>query len=198
MSRLMGLAILTLGLVMSLTACDQEPMANQPKYETYEAAPEWPDNQSARDPVAGTVPRDAPVELSVSDTLPMPLTRELLERGQAQFNIYCSPCHARTGYGNGMIVQRGFPSPPSLHNDRLRNAPLRHFYDVITDGYGVMYSYADRVPPHDRWAIAAYIQALQLSQYARFEDLTKEQRAKLPQQDSTATETTTSAGGGRQ
>lgn len=194
MSRLAGFVILTVALVMALTACDQEPMANQPKYETYEAAPEWPDDQSARVPVAGTVPRDAPVELAVSETLPMPLTRELLERGQAQFNIYCSPCHARTGYGNGMIVQRGFPSPPSFHTDRLRNAPLRHFYDVITDGYGVMYSYADRVPPHDRWAIAAYIQALQLSQYAELDDLTEEQRTELRQHNSTATQPPISAG----
>lgn len=198
MSRLAGYLGLLLVLGMVLPGCDQEPMANQPKYETYEAAPGWPDDQSARQPVAGTVPRDAPVELVVSDTLPMPLTRELLARGQAQFNVYCSPCHARTGYGNGMIVQRGFPAPPSFHTDRLRNAPLRHFYDVITDGYGVMYSYADRVPPQDRWAIAAYIQALQLSQYARLGDLTEEQRAQLDKDDPATTGTATSAEEGHQ
>ena len=197
MSRLAS-TVLILGLAMLLTACDQEPMANQPKYETYEAAPEWPDDQSAREPVAGTVPRDAPIELSVPESLPLPLTRELLERGQERFEIFCAPCHGRVGYGNGMIVQRGFPSPPSFHNDRLRNAPLRHFFDVITDGYGVMYSYADRVPPADRWAIAAYIQALQLSQYARLEDLTEEQRAKLDREDEATTRTTTAAGEGRQ
>lgn len=198
MSHLAGYLGLLVGLGIALPGCDQEPMTNQPKFETYEAAPRWPDNQSARQPVAGTVPRDAPVELAMSNNLPMPLTRELLERGQAQFNIYCSPCHARTGYGNGMIVQRGFPAPPSFHTDRLRNAPLRHFYDVITDGYGVMYSYADRVPPQDRWAIAAYIQALQLSQYARLDDLTEEQRAQLDQDDPAAAETATSAEEGHQ
>lgn len=166
-------------LVLLVAACEQEQMANQPRYETLEAAPQWPNNQSARKPVAGSVARDAPVDAGGPATLPMALTRELLERGQERFDIYCSPCHGRDGRGNGMIVQRGFPTPPTFHSDRLRHAPLRHFYAVISDGYGVMYSYADRVPPHDRWAIAAYIQALQLSQYARVDDLTAEQRNRL-------------------
>ncbi|MEC9483441.1 MAG: cytochrome c, partial [Halomonas sp.] len=122
---------------------------------------------------------DEPVDPSVPETLPMPLTRKLLEHGQERFNVFCSPCHGRTGYGNGMVVQRGFPSPPSFHIERLREAPLRHFYAVITDGFGVMYSYADRVPLEERWAIAAYIQALQLSQYAEVDDLTPRLMAKL-------------------
>lgn len=166
-------------LTLGLAACDQEKMANQPKYETLEAAPRWPNDQAAREGVAGAVARGEPIDPKVPETLPMALTQDLLERGQARFDIYCSPCHGRDGAGGGMIVQRGFPAPPSLHIDRLRHAPLRHFYTVISDGYGVMYSYADRVAPSDRWAIAAYIQALQLSQYARVDDLTVEQRTRL-------------------
>lgn len=166
-------------LILLVSACDQGPMTDQPKYETFESAPRWPHNQSARVPVAGTVARGEAIDPRVPPSLPMPLTRELLERGQARFNIYCSPCHGRDGAGDGMIVQRGFPAPPTLHSDRLRQASLRHFYDVISHGFGVMYAYADRVAPSDRWAIAAYIEALQLSQYARVEDLTAAQRARL-------------------
>lgn len=99
-------------------------------------------------------------------TIPMPVTRELLSRGRERFEIYCAVCHGRSGDGAGMIVQRGFPQPPSLHEERLREAPVGHFFDVMTNGYGVMYSYAARISPEDRWAIAAYIRALQLSQHA--------------------------------
>lgn len=99
-------------------------------------------------------------------TLPMPLTPQLLTRGRERFEIYCAVCHGRTGEGNGMIVQRGFPHPPSFHDLRLRNAPIGYFFYVITNGYGVMYSYASRVAPEDRWAIAAYLRALQLSENA--------------------------------
>lgn len=103
---------------------------------------------------------------------PLPITPALLARGQNRFDIYCAPCHSRAGDGDGMIVQRGFPAPPSYHTARLRNAPDSHFYQVITDGYGVMYPYADRVSPYDRWAIVAYIRALQLSQHAPASTLT--------------------------
>jgi mono/diheme cytochrome c family protein len=96
---------------------------------------------------------------------------ELLKRGQERFNIYCSPCHGAAGEGDGMVVQRGFPKPPSYHTQRLRAASAQHFFDVITKGYGVMYAYADRVAPADRWAIAAYIRALQLSHYARLAEV---------------------------
>jgi mono/diheme cytochrome c family protein len=99
-------------------------------------------------------------------TFPAPVTREMLNRGEERFDIYCAVCHGRTGEGNGMIVQRGFPRPPSLHEQRLRDAPAGHFFDVMTNGYGVMYPYASRVSPEDRWAIAAYIRALQLSEHA--------------------------------
>ena len=97
---------------------------------------------------------------------PYPVTMQLLERGRERFDIYCAPCHSRVGDGDGRVARRGFPHPPSYHIDRLENAPDRHFYDVITHGYGVMYPYADRVSPEDRWAIVAYIRALQLSQDA--------------------------------
>jgi len=114
--------------------------------------------------------------------LPVALSPQLLERGRERFDIYCSVCHGRTGEGDGMIVQRGFPRPPSLHLDRLREAPIGHFYNVITRGYGVMYSYASRVEPADRWAIAAYIRALQLSQNAQPSDAPPELRAQLETQ----------------
>jgi mono/diheme cytochrome c family protein len=113
------------------------------------------------------------------DVIPIPLTSELLERGRERFDIYCAVCHGRDGMGEGMIVRRGFPKPPSLHEARLRSAPVGHFYDVITQGYGVMYSYAARIQPSDRWAIVAYIRALQLSQNAALSDLAPIDRDKL-------------------
>jgi mono/diheme cytochrome c family protein len=103
----------------------------------------------------------------------------LLERGRQRFDIYCAPCHGRFGDGNGMIVQRGFPRPPSYYSDALRNAPSQHFYDVISRGYGVMFSYADRVEPSDRWAIVAYIRALQASARATVADVPADQRTAL-------------------
>jgi len=110
---------------------------------------------------------------------PRPVTREVLGRGRERYDIYCAPCHGRTGEGNGMIPQRGYPRPPSYHIERLRIAPVGHFFDVITRGYGVMYSYANRVEPEDRWAIAAYIRALQLSQDAKMSDVPNKDRAQL-------------------
>jgi Cytochrome c. len=108
---------------------------------------------------------------------PLPITRETLLRGRERFDIYCSPCHSVAGDGDGMVVRRGFPAPPSYHTDRLRDAPDAHFYSVITNGYGMMYSYADRVAPDDRWAIVAYIRALQLSQHAHIGDVPPDHRA---------------------
>lgn len=110
---------------------------------------------------------------------PLPVTMPLLRRGQERFNIYCAPCHGRSGDGAGMIAQRGFPAPPSYHIDKLRNAPDGHFYRVISNGYGVMYPYADRIPPADRWAIVAYIRALQLSQHIAHDRLDARDIAEL-------------------
>jgi len=110
---------------------------------------------------------------------PMPITREVLLRGRERFEIYCSACHDRTGEGRGIIVQRGFPPPPSFQLERLRAAPVGHFFDVIGHGYGIMYSYADRVEPADRWAIAAYIRVLQASRRATTADVPPAERTKL-------------------
>jgi mono/diheme cytochrome c family protein len=113
------------------------------------------------------------------EEFPFPITREIVERGQNRYNIYCAPCHAITGNGDGMIVQRGFSPPPSFHSDRLRDAPVGYYYDVITNGFGRMYSYSSRIQPADRWAIIAYIRALQLSQNAPANELPAEDRAQV-------------------
>jgi hypothetical protein len=169
--RAIGMAICLLLVV----GCRQD-MHDQPRYEPLEGSAFFEDGRSARPRVEGTVARghlrtDEHFYLGKSNgelvnTLPFPVTREVLERGQERFNIFCSPCHGRVGNGQGMIVQRGFRQPPSFHIDRLREAPVGYFFDVITNGFGTMYSYADRIPPKDRWAIVAYIRALQLSQNA--------------------------------
>jgi len=164
-------------------------MHDQPKYKGYRASKFFPDNRSVRPLVAGTVARghlddDAPQSTGLADgkpitTFPRPLTRELVARGQERFDIYCAPCHDRVGNGNGIIVQRGYRRPPSFHIDRLREAPVGHFFDVISHGYGVMPDYAAQVPVDDRWAIVAYIRALQLSQHATLADAPPEERSKL-------------------
>ena len=112
-------------------------------------------------------------------SFPIHVTREVLERGRQRYDIYCLPCHGATGDGNGIVVERGFPAPPSYHIERLRDAPVGHFFDVMTRGYGVMYSYAARVTPDDRWAIAAYIRALQLSEHATLADVPTNEIGKL-------------------
>jgi len=114
-----------------------------------------------------------------ADIFPFPITRDVLARGQGRFNIFCAPCHSRTGDGDGMVVRRGFRRPPSLHIDRLRQAPPGHFFDVISNGFGAMPSYADQIGAHDRWAIIAYIRALQLSQNASLADVPQQERQKL-------------------
>ncbi len=126
----------------------------------------------------GQTPRGQ-VEFNSRVVPPPPVTLALLERGQQRFRIYCTPCHSELGDGRGMIVQRGFPPPPSYHSARLRQAPVQHFYDVMTNGWGVMYSFAYRVQPEDRWAIAAYIRALQRSQAAKVAELSPAEKAAL-------------------
>lgn len=151
-------------------------MADQPKAKPLAHSDFFADGRASRDPVDGTVARghlriDAhkfagAVNGQPAETFPEPVTLAMLQRGQQRFDIYCAPCHDRTGAGRGMVVQRGFPAPPSYHIDRLREAPVGHLFDVITNGFGRMADYRDQVPVADRWAIVAHIRALQLSQHA--------------------------------
>jgi mono/diheme cytochrome c family protein len=173
---------------LACTACRRD-MADQARREPLEASRFFADGASARVPPPHTVARGEAREDEYFHTgrvggilvteLPAPVSREILRRGQERYDIYCAVCHGRGGEGRGMVVRHGFPSPPSLHEERLRAAPVGHFYEVISHGYGVMYSYASRVEPADRWAIAAYIRALQLSQHATLADAEPSVRAKL-------------------
>jgi mono/diheme cytochrome c family protein len=165
-----------LALVMSLEGCDQN-MESQPKYSEYSHAPLFRGGV-LREPPSGAVARDDLARDAEIRTRPR-LTAQLFARGHQRFDIFCSPCHGANGDGNGIIVQRGMPRPTSYHDDRLRAADDQHFFDVITNGYGAMYSYASRVPPHDRWAIVAYIRALQLSRHASIDDVPPDQRVRL-------------------
>ena len=186
-ARLCGISCLA-AIGTLLVGCRLD-MHVQPKYLPYEPTNFFGDGRSERPPVSGTVARGhlrldellyAGKENGVLvDKFPFPITRADLERGRERFNIYCTPCHDYTGGGHGMIVQRGFPPPPSFHIDRLRNAPAGHFFDVIANGHGSMYSYAARVEPGDRWRIAAYVRALQLSQHATMQDAPSAMRRKL-------------------
>jgi len=161
-----------LALAVLLGGCEKmaRNMYDQPRYRPMQESSLFPDGSSARAPVPGTIAAGRQAEerarLARAQTMPYPMTMQLLRRGRERFDIYCSPCHSPVGDGDGMVARRGFPHPPSYHIDRLRRAPDRYFYDVITHGHGVMRPYADRVAPEDRWAIVAYIRALQLSQYA--------------------------------
>jgi len=155
-----------LALLSLLGSCDQ--MITQRKASLYSPAALTP--RPDPDAVAW---RDKPVA-------PPPLSLALLQRGQQRYRIFCAPCHSELGDGNGMVVQRGFPHPPAYTTARLRHAPTQHFFDVITDGYGDMYSFAGRISPQDRWAIVAYIRALQDSQHAKVADLLAAHRQAPP------------------
>jgi mono/diheme cytochrome c family protein len=180
-----GLGALSVVALLS-TGCRQN-MHNQNKVLPLRESSFFPDGLSARPLPAGTVPRGGPGEtiapytgLTLSRQVlppgPPPVTLAMLQRGRERFNIFCSPCHDRTGSGNGMIVQRGFKRPTSYHTDRLRSVPVDYFYQVMTEGFGVMPSYASQVPPEDRWAIASYIRALQYAQNGRLADLPPDAR----------------------
>jgi mono/diheme cytochrome c family protein len=161
----------------------------QPRYNPLSSSNFFEDGRSARPEVPGTVAHghlrtddllyQGKISGEATDQFPFPITGEVLARGRDRYNVYCSPCHDYTGSGHGMIVQRGFPAPPSYHAERLMNAPAGHFYDVITNGYGAMFNYAERMPPEDRWAIVAYIRALQLSQHASLDDVPPAERHRL-------------------
>ena len=159
--------------LMLLAACRQD-MHQQPKFIPLRENPFYADARSARAPVEGTIARgqleDDPllytgkVNGQEADQFPFPITQKDMERGRERFNIYCSPCHSQLGDGNGMIVHRGFKRPPSYYDPRLMKAPVGHFFNVMTNGWGAMADYSSQVPVADRWRIAAYIRALQLSQ----------------------------------
>lgn len=188
--RLLGRWMLIL-CALAAAGCRRD-MNDQPRYNPYRASEFFADGAAARPLPAHTVARGQLREDEAMFTgkkagapvteLPVPLSASLLTRGRERFNIYCSVCHGADGAGQGMIVQRGFPPPPSLHLPRLREAPIGHFFEVMTNGYGLMFPYASRVAPADRWAIAAYIRALQLSQNATLNDLDPASRAQLEAQ----------------
>jgi len=181
-----------LALLLALAACRQD-MQDQPKYKDLRGSAFFDDHRSARPVVEGTVARGRPYGntpfLTGKEngqpvaTLPMPLTRELLERGRDRYRIFCTPCHGLTGDGRGIVVQRGYRQPPAFNIDRLRAAPVGYFYDVQTNGFGAMMDYAAQIPPADRWAIAAYLRVLQLSQNATLADVPPEARAALESPD---------------
>jgi mono/diheme cytochrome c family protein len=189
-----------LPLCIALAACEKakQDMYDQPKYKTMAHSDLFGDGASARPLPEGTMPHSSggfagassgrvgeAAVLAARQALnaqsnPYPVDMQLLARGRERYTIYCMPCHSAAGDGDGWVVRRGFPAPPSYHSERLRRAPDRHLFDVISKGYGIMYPYADRIEPADRWAIVAYIRALQLSQYAPASALPPAVAAHLP------------------
>jgi mono/diheme cytochrome c family protein len=177
--RLGMLALVVVGVV----ACRQD-MHDQPRMKPLRGSGMFPDGRSARPLVAGTVARGTLQEDEAFFTgrtkagfvsePPVEVTDELLHRGRERFEVFCSPCHGRTGRGDGMVVQRGFKQPPSYHTERLRTLPIGYLYDVASHGFGAMSGYAAQVPPADRWAIVAYVRVLQYSQYAPVADVPRE------------------------
>ena len=177
-------------LIAGLAGCDvRQAMYNQPRLEPYQASEFFADGRASRDPVEGTVAvghlhEDAHLYTGLVDgqpatSCPFAVTQAVMERGQERYNIYCAPCHDRAGTGHGMVVQRGFKAPPSFHDERLRASPPGYFFGVITKGFGVMSDHAMQLAAEDRWAVAAYIRALQLSRNGRIEDVPPADRAAL-------------------
>jgi mono/diheme cytochrome c family protein len=167
--------------LVTITGCRLD-MHDQPRYKPLAQSDFYSDLRSARPPVEGTVARGqlhedtyfytGKIGNNPGDYIPFPVTQDVLERGRGRFNVYCAPCHSRLGDGNGVIPSRGFArKPPTYHNDRLRKAPLGYFFDVMTNGFGIMPDYASQIAPRDRWCIVAYIRALQLSQNAAASDV---------------------------
>ena len=175
-------------LIAAASACRQD-MHDQPKYIPLRQSAFFGDERSARPLVAGTVPRGylnedvllhtGKVGTADATVFPFAITEQTMARGRERFDIYCSPCHGRTGQGDGMVVRRGFRRPPTFHQDRLRNAPVGQLFDVITNGFGAMPDYAAQIAPADRWAIAAYMRALQLSEHATLADVPDANRGAL-------------------
>ncbi|HEX6100470.1 MAG TPA: cytochrome c [Thermoanaerobaculia bacterium] len=197
--------VIALLALLALSACRQK-MANQARYDPLEASDFFEDGMAARPRVAGTIARGelsgnpffdtGKIDGQVADGFPMPVTIELINRGHDRFDIYCAQCHGRVGDGNGMIPSRGYRRPPSFHTQTLRTATSGHFFDVMTNGFGAMPPYGKMIPPQDRWAIAAYIRALQLSQNATVADVPAEKRAELDGPPAAAAPGGTAAHGG--
>jgi len=176
---------LTLICIALTTGGCRQDMHDQPKFEPLEATTVFANGAASRPMIEGTVARGmlrddkvfytgrTPEDQFVTE-LPVPLTRELLTRGQTRFNAFCSPCHGRVGEGDGMVVQRGFKYPTSFHETRLRESPVGYYFHIMTNGFGEMSSYAAQIPPADRWAIVAYVRALQASQHTPVDDLSAE------------------------
>jgi mono/diheme cytochrome c family protein len=173
---------------LAVMSCRQD-MHDQPKYEPLERSTFFGDERSARPLVEGTVARghlrDNPEYFTGKTgeafvtTFPLEISEDLVQRGQERYEIFCTPCHGALGDGLGMVVRRGFKRPPSFHIDRLRQSPPGYFYDVMTNGFGAMSSYAEQIPVQDRWAIAAYVRALQLSQHATIDNVPADKRQQL-------------------
>jgi mono/diheme cytochrome c family protein len=162
----------------------RQDMANQPRENPLAPASFFPDDRSARPIVDNTIARGVIAEDSLftpkdSNAFPLPLTQEVVARGQDRYNIFCSPCHGLQGDGNGMVTLRGMKHPPTFHQERLRNEPTGYFFDVITNGFGAMNNYSMQLNPRDRWAIVAYVRALQLSRNAPVGELPADLRQKL-------------------
>ena len=184
-----ALAIALVATLGTAACTPDQKMARQPSYRPLEASDFFEDGRASRPLVEGTVARGHLQDDEVTATgrsgaefsraLPVPVTRALLDRGRQRYDIYCAPCHDRVGDGGGMAVLRGFPKPPSLHIDRLREVRPGYLFDVITRGFGRMPSYASQVPAADRWAVVAYVRALQLSQNAPAAGLSDEERARV-------------------
>jgi mono/diheme cytochrome c family protein len=182
------LMMLTTVAIFAIAGCRQQ-MADQPHQRPLESSNFFDDGMASRPVVPGTVARSAEerndqplngkVDGKLVDTVPFEVTMEVLARGQERYEIFCSPCHDRLGTGQGMIVRRGFPRARSLHEPRLREAPAGHFFEIITQGFGPMPSYANQLSEHDRWAVIAYIRALQFSRNVRLDQLPPEDRAKM-------------------
>jgi mono/diheme cytochrome c family protein len=162
----------------------RQDMANQPRQNPLSPSEFFADGRSERPAVENTVARGSLQDDSLSvpkesNAFPLPISEELLQRGQQRYGIYCTPCHGIQGDGLGMVALRGMKHPPSFHQDRLRQVPNGYLYDVITNGFGAMYGYSAQIPPRDRWAIVAYLRALQLSRNAPVGQLPAELREKL-------------------
>jgi mono/diheme cytochrome c family protein len=184
-----GYRPLTAALVLLMCAACRQDMHDQPKYTAYKPSDFFADQRSARPVVEGTIAQGHLNEDELLHTgrvggqpatvFPFAIDETVMRRGRARYDIFCSPCHGLTGEGDGMVVQRGYRRPPSFHADRLRQAPPGHLYDVITNGFGAMPDYAAQIPVRDRWAITAYMRALQLSQYATVAQLSPEAQGRL-------------------